>query len=114
MGGQAAGWLEWSAHPLGGAACRGPARCPPSAPDTSEVAAEFLLVLHLFVHNLPHFHMHAVIFSPLSLSIVVVLLLEETLSRCKHCSRGSQVPDPSLSHSEFFSRKRSLFILLLL
>lgn len=33
--------------------------------------------------------LHAVIFSPSSLCI---LLLAETLSRCEHCSKGSQVP----------------------
>ena len=58
-------WLRWSAHPFGGAVCRGHARYPAFASGSSEVAAGFLVFLYLVVHNLPQLYMHAVIFSPL-------------------------------------------------
>ena len=59
------GWPGWSAHPLGGAVCRGHAQSPAFAPDTSEVAVGFLLFLYLVVPSLPQLGMRAVIFSPL-------------------------------------------------
>ena len=69
-GDQARGWLRWSAHPLGGVACRGRAD-PAFAPNTlfcSQTFRRGSWVLGLFVsfvHNLHQLPMHAVIFSPL-------------------------------------------------
>ena len=40
-GGQAGGWLRWSAHPLGGAVCRDHVQDPAFAPGTSEVTIGF-------------------------------------------------------------------------
>ena len=34
-------WLRWSAHPFGGAVCRGHEQYPVFAPDTSEVTVGF-------------------------------------------------------------------------
>ena len=55
----------WSAHPLGGAVCRGHEQYPAFAPDSSEVAVGFLVFSYLVVHNLPQLRMYAVIFSSL-------------------------------------------------
>ena len=50
----------------------------------------FLVFLYFVVHNLPRLYMHAVIFSP---SPYFVLRCSRIgVSRCKHCSKGSQVP----------------------
>ena len=54
----------WFAHPFGGAMCRDRAQYPAFAPDTSKVAAGFVVFLYRIVHNLLQVHLYAVIFSP--------------------------------------------------
>ena len=60
------------------------------APRSSEVAFGFLVFLYL-VHNFPQLHMYTIIFSSF-----VFCCWRRRLSRCKHYSKGSQVPGPSL------------------
>ena len=48
------GWLRWSAHPFGGAECRGHAQYPAFAPGSSEVAAG-VVFFGLFVSCCPEF-----------------------------------------------------------
>ena len=74
---RAGGWLRRSAHPLGGAECRGHMQYPAFSLYTlllfltsqklqlSSLAGAGGAFLYLFVHNLPQLHMHAVSFSSL-------------------------------------------------
>ena len=83
--------------------CRGHAQYPAFAPDTlllppalQKWQLGFLVSLYLFVHNLPQLHRHEVIFSPLY-TFFIFCYSRRHLGRCKHCSKGSQVPGLSLS-----------------
>ena len=61
----ARGWLRWSAHPFGGALCRGH-KYPAFAPNTLLLLLALQKAfLYLVVHNLPQRHMHKAIFSSL-------------------------------------------------
>ena len=66
-------------------ACTVPCFCSQLFKSSSWVFLDGFRILSIICPNC----MHAVISSPSSLC---VLLLEETLSRCKRCSKGSQVP----------------------
>ena len=95
---RARGWLGWSAHPLGGTVCRRHARFPPCAPGSSSWLLEvgFLVFLYL-VHKLPREAVHAVIFSPLLLPI---LLLEERFVQIQALQR--RVPGPTCLKATLF------------
>ena len=56
----------------------------------------FFLVFLCLVHNLPHLHMQAIIFSPLQ--FLCILLLEETFAQVQTLQQ--RVPGPSLSQAE--------------
>ena len=78
-------------------ACGVPCFCsqPPAfAPGSSEVAVGFLVFLYLVVPNLPFLcRVQAAIF--IHLQFLCILSLGEPrrhLSRCKHCTKASQVP----------------------
>ena len=91
------GWVQglgqrvaWVVCPLlGGGVCRGHVQGPAFAPDTSEVAVGFWVFEYL-VHNLSHPHMHMVTSSPFLFPCICCW--KRCLSRCRHCSKGSQVP----------------------
>ena len=51
----------------------------------------FLVSLYVFSIILPQLSMHAVIFSPV-LYLYILCCLRRGVDRCKHCSKGSQVP----------------------
>jgi len=70
--------------PLGGAVCRGHVQYPAFAPSSLEVAVGFLVFLCL-VLSLPKLRMLTAIFSSIWFLCI--------LSRCMHCSKGSQMPD---------------------
>ena len=88
--GQVEAWLRWSAHPLGGAVCSDHARSPAFALDTSEVAVgfwSFCIFLFIICPNCPCMKLFLV-----PCSFFVFCCWRRGLSRCKHCSKGSQVP----------------------
>ena len=86
------GWLEWSPHPLGGAVGSDHVQYPDFTPDTSEVAVGFLVFCILFIicPNCACMQLFLVPYSFFCCS-------RRLLSRCRHCSKGSQVLSPSLS-----------------
>ena len=89
------GWLGWFAHPLGGAVCRDHfCFCSWNLRNGSWI----VVFLYLIVHNLLQLHMQAVIFRPLCF---VFCWSRRSLSRCKHHSKRSQVPGPSLSENDW-------------
>ena len=95
-------------------ACAVPCFCsqhPVFAPSSSEVAVGFflfvcLVFLYLVVQDLPQLCVHTVIFSPYG--FFVFCCSRRLLSRCKHCSEGSQVSGPSLSHFDYFCQNVQL------
>ena len=95
QGSRIKGRLSWSAYPLVGAVCRVCAQFPAFVPDSLEVVVGFLVFLCL-VHNLPQLPMREVIFL-VPYGFFVFCCWRRLLSRCKHCSKGSQVSRPSLS-----------------
>ena len=91
-------WLRWSAHPFGGVECRGHVQYPAFAPDSSEVAVGFfwsLCILSIICPNSACMQLFLIHYS-----FFVVCCLRRHLSRCQHCSKGSQVPGPSLSQGD--------------
>lgn len=84
----------WSSTPLV-VLCAGimPGTCFCSWPFGS--GSWILAFLYLIVHTLPLCSMHAVLFSPIE--FLCICCSRKCLSRYKHCSKGSQVPCPSLS-----------------
>ena len=91
------GGLRWSARPFGGVEGRGHARCPAFAPSSSEVAVElfwsFCILLSVICPSCPCTQLFLVPYS-----LFVFCCWRRSLSWCKHYSKGSQVPGPSLAH----------------
>ena len=68
-------------------------------PSPLVVLCGFLVSLYLVVQNLPQLHIHAFMLVPYCFFVFCCLSLTVSsyfvargLSRCKHCSKGSQVP----------------------
>ena len=87
--------------PFGGAVCRGQAQYPAFVPapcfavGSLDVAVYwwwffFFLVFLRLVHNLSQLCMHTVIF--VTYRFLIFCSLRKHLFRCRHCSKGSQVP----------------------
>ena len=90
------GWRRWSAHPFG-AVCRGHAQDPVFAPDPlllrpalQKWQLGFFGLFVPFVQNLPQLHVTQLFLVPYS--FFVFCCSRRGLSRCKHCSKWSQVP----------------------
>ena len=85
--------------------CRGCVQYPAFAPDTSKVAAGFLVwvffffffFLYLVVQNLPNCSCIQLFLVPYS--FFLFCCLRKCLSRCRHCCKRSYVPGPSLSQN---------------
>ena len=78
--------------------CRGYAQYPVFAPDTllflqalQNWQLGFLVSLYVFSIILPQLSTHTVIFSPV-LCLYILCCLRRGVDRCKHCSKGAQVP----------------------
>ena len=76
--------------PLGAAICRDHVWYPVFAPGTSEVTVGVLAFLYLVAHNLSHCSGMQSFLVPFS--FFVSCCLRRFLSRCKQCTKGSQVP----------------------
>ena len=84
------GWLRWSAHPLGGALCRDHTQYPAFAPSTSEVAVgfwPFCILLFIIFPNCACMQLSLVPYS-----FFIFCCSRRCLPRCKHSSKGSQIP----------------------
>ena len=86
------GCFRWSVHPLQGAVCRDHEHCPAFTSDTSEMTVEFWVFLYLVIHKLPHCTCSQLILVCYDFFVFCSSRRSRRLSRCKHCSRGSQVP----------------------
>ena len=75
--------------PLGAAVCRDHVWYPVFALGTSEVTVGVLAFLYLVVHNLSHCSGMQSFLVPFSFFVSCCLRF---LSRCKQCTKGSQVP----------------------
>ena len=85
------GWLGWSTHPLGFAVFRGHTAvscfCSGHLRSSSWVFGLFVSCCSKFV---PIAHVHSYFLVPYS--FFIFCCPRKHLSRCKHCSQGSQVP----------------------
>ena len=84
------GWLRCSAHPSGGVVCRGHALYPAFAPGSSEMAVGFFGLLYLLSRICPNCACRQLFLVPYS--FLVFCCWRRGVSRCQHCSKGSQVP----------------------
>ena len=94
--------LRWSAHPSGGVECRGHAQYPAFAPNAwfllpalQKWQLGFLVFVYLLSRICPNCACTQLFLVPYS--VFVFCSLRRYLSRCKHCSKGSQVSGASLS-----------------
>ena len=94
------GWLRCFAHPFGGVVCR-VLQHPIFPHHSSEVAVgffwSFCILLSIICPNCTCMQLFLVPYS-----FFVFCCLRRRLSRCKNCSKGSQVPGPSLSQNDYF------------
>ena len=85
------GWLRWSAHPFGGVVCKGHAQCPAFAPGSSRAAVGLFGLFVSFGSRIcPSCACTQLFLVPYS--FFVFCCSRRGVSRCKHCSKGSQVP----------------------
>lgn len=80
--------------PLGGAVCRDHVQYLAFALYTSEMAAEFLVFLHLISHAWPQVSITQLFLVPCS--FLVFRCSRRHSSMCKHCSKGSLGPRSQL------------------
>ena len=98
------GWLRRFAHPFGGVVCREHAQYPAFVTDTLFLLPplqkwqlgfwSFCILLSIICPNCACMQLFLV-----PHSFFVFCCLRRCLSRCKHCSKVSQVPGPSLSQN---------------
>ena len=80
-----------SAHSLQGAVCRDHEQYPAFASDTSEMTVEFWVFWYLVIDKLLHCACSQLVAVLYDFFVFCSSRRLRHLSRCKHCSRGSQV-----------------------